>query len=237
MINRYVFIPSDSILSQSVSEYPIYVELSPESIFCQKLELIYSYLFSANPKIPERHLLFELFERKHKRSLERQLSSTEEQRSRAVFSFLTMAQIFLLIGIIGSAVVSIYIAPDKAATDLKNINPFEPDKAATDLKNINPFETHPIFIGIIILLFGLALVGAGWTNLTISKYYRDITRFEYRLLRKGRRRIAIVVLIRLLRMIAARIYLIASALLFTLYGIICLIGFGALVLMGLIHLL
>ena len=69
-----------------------------------------------------------------------------------------------------------------------------------------------------VFLTGLSLIGIAWINLTISRYYRDLARFEFRLFRLGRRRIAAITLVRLVRVISARIYLLVSALTFAISG-------------------
>jgi flagellar biosynthesis protein FlhG len=189
IIKDYIFIPSDSMLAQSVSEYPLYIELAAESIYCQKLELVYWHLFNVQPYVPDRGLFYRIFERQNHRSLERRLTSMEEDRSRVVFSFITALQFFVLFAAIWLSMFGI-------------------DKSSQQTPN-RFYE----------VVAALVLLGSSWLNLKISTRYRDVARFDIRLFRLGRRRIAMITLFQLIRAIAARIYLVVAAALFTILGI------------------
>jgi cellulose biosynthesis protein BcsQ len=206
IIGRYVFIPADSILAQSVSEYPLYIELAPESIFCQKLELIHFYAFDARPRVPGRWFTYFIFERKRHRALERQLTSVEEQRTRAVFSFVTLVQFGLLMATVW------------VGFEASMINSHE------TTKNQNLSVTHPSLVASWAVFIGLGLLGSSWLNILIAKYYRDISRFELRLFKLGRRRTAAVTLARLVRSVGARGYLLVSSVLFVFIGFMILVA-------------
>jgi hypothetical protein len=212
IIGQYIFIPSDSLLAQSVSQYPIYIELVPESLFCQKLELIYTQLFGNRPIVIGRSVLYRLFERKRARSLQRQLSSTEERRTAAVFSFITMVQVGMLLGIVWLGFGAARLSPEEV-------------KVGTS------FSAHPMLFGIGMVLFGLGLLGTSWVNVVVSKYYRDALRLEYRLFRRNQRLIIAIVLLRLIRLTSSRLYLLLSAALFAILGAFYLV-MAALTLLG-----
>jgi MinD-like ATPase involved in chromosome partitioning or flagellar assembly len=201
IIGPYIFIPSDSLLAQSVSQYPIYIELAPESLFCQKLELIYTQLFGKRPEIIGRSVLYRWFERKRARSLQRELSSTEERRTAAVFSFITMAQFGMLLGFVWLGFGATRLTPG-------------------DVKAGSSLEAYPMLFGIGMALIGLGLLGTSWVNAVVSKYYRDALRLEYRLLRRSRRFVIAIVLLRLIRLFGARFYLLLSATFFGLVGVV-----------------
>jgi MinD-like ATPase involved in chromosome partitioning or flagellar assembly len=205
VIGPYIFIPSDTLLAQSVSQYPIYAELVPESLFCQKLELIYVQLFGKRPTVIGRSALYRLFERKRARSLQRQLRSIEERRTAAVYAFITMAQVGMLLGITW------------LAFGVAHVDPAEVKTGHSD------FVNHPILFGIGGVLLSIGLLGTSWVNVVVSKYYRDVLRLEYRLFRRNRRLIVAIVLLRLIRLSGARLYLLLSATFFALLGAIYLV--------------
>jgi MinD-like ATPase involved in chromosome partitioning or flagellar assembly len=100
IIKEYIVIPADSRLSRSFSEYPFYIELLPESIFVQKLNLIYGSMFGRKVKIRGRSPFYNIFERRGTRKLERYFKADDERRSQAVFAFTAAVQFGLLVAVI-----------------------------------------------------------------------------------------------------------------------------------------
>ncbi len=213
VIGRYIFIPTDSLLAQSVSQYPLYIELAPESLFCQKLELIYEQLFGKRPTVIGRSVFYRLFERKRARALQRQLRSVEEGRTAAVFSFITMVQVGMLVGLVW------------LGFGVRSLEPTGQD--------VNWAEKHPLFAGIGTALLSSGLIGTSWVNVSISKYYRDALRIEYRLFRRSTRFVVAIVLLRLIRLLSARLYLLLSSAFFFFMAVVYII-LTALVILGML---
>jgi hypothetical protein len=213
IIGPYIFIPSDTLLAQSLSQYPIYIELVPESLFCQKLELIYAQLFGTRPKVIGRSALYRLFERKRARSLQRQLRSIEERRTAAVYAFITMAQVGMLLGVVWLGFGAVHAGPAEAKT------------------GSNFMMGYPRLFGLGAGLISLGMLGTSWVNVVVSKYYRDALRLEYRLFRRSRRLIVTIVLLRLIRLSGARLYLLLSAMFFAILGATYFV-FAAMLLLG-----
>jgi MinD-like ATPase involved in chromosome partitioning or flagellar assembly len=178
MIREYVTIPADSLLARSFSEYPFYLELLPESIFAQKLSLMYRNMFEQSPKIPGRSLLYYIFERKRKKVLAKYLKSDNERRSQAVFAFTSAIQFGLLLVVITMG----YIGATTASITAK--------MSQMDITQ-TMMQEHPwIFKGGNVAI-GIVFIGAAYINFLIAQYYRDNLRYEYRLFRRGARRVAV----------------------------------------------
>jgi MinD-like ATPase involved in chromosome partitioning or flagellar assembly len=205
MVTQYVMIPADSILARSFSEYPFYLELLPESVFAQKLSLTYRKIFGQWPKIHGRSLLYKLFEKKRPNKLEKYLQSDDERRTRAVFAFTSGVQFALLCGFIGLAYVGVTTAIT-ARTSGVTVSQQDFFKAA--------MSSQPWMFNLSNVMIGLVFVGAVYINILIGQYYRDNLRYEYRLFRRGARRVAVTFLVRSLRLLATRIYLAVAAVLF-----------------------
>jgi MinD-like ATPase involved in chromosome partitioning or flagellar assembly len=119
IIKHYTLIPSDNLLARSFSEYPFYIELLPESIFVQKLALIYDYIFNSRPKIRGRSILYYIFEKKSKNGIKKYLKSNEERRSQAVFAFTSMVQVVFIL--LASATIHMNMVSNTAVLPSKAI--------------------------------------------------------------------------------------------------------------------
>jgi hypothetical protein len=107
MVTQYVMMPADSLLARSFSEYPFYLELLPESIFVQKLSLMYGNIFGRRAKIRGRSPFYRIFERKRLKKLDKYLKSDEERRSQAVFAFTAGVELALLCAVIGLVYIGV----------------------------------------------------------------------------------------------------------------------------------
>ena len=202
MITRYVFVPSDGLLARSFSEFPFYIELLPESIFVQKLWLMYSDIFGARPRVVGRSFFFRLFERKRPRVLRKYIKSQDERRSQGVFAFYSAIQFGLLAGII---TMGIYFT--------------NPENQKLTKNQADILKEYPSAAPLVGTFFGLLFLGAAYVNVLIGQYYRDNLRYEYRLFRRGGREIQVTFLLRSIRMLASRMYLDIAACVFGLTAI------------------
>lgn len=157
---KLLFIPNDPFLAESFSEYPFYVDLLPESIFCQKLELLIKQTLGLQVTIPGRSWFFKFFEKKRERRLIKHIQSGEERRAQVVYSFIGLVQVLLLL-VIGVG-VAVFIT----------------DPNLLDLTIMGIFGKHPVlFTATNILISGVSVMAA-LTNLYVSRFYRDRLRLS-----------------------------------------------------------
>jgi MinD-like ATPase involved in chromosome partitioning or flagellar assembly len=199
---NFFFIPNDPFLAESFSEYPFYVDLLPESIFCQKLELLIKQTLGLQVVIPGRSRFFRLFEKKGERRLIKYIQSGEERRAQVVYSFVGVLQILLLI-VIG---VGITI--------------FANDPSLLDLGISEMFGKHPLVFTVTNLVVSGVSVMAAFTNIYISRFYRDRLRYEFRLMKRGIERVDFTFTLRSLRSLITRATLLLFCIIFLSYGIL-----------------
>src|SRR5215211_5183766 len=92
MIKDFFFIPADPLAAESFSEYPFYLELMPESILSQKIELLFADALKLSPQISGRSIFYKIFERMRLKKLSKYLKSPYDVRVRAVFAFVAVTQ-------------------------------------------------------------------------------------------------------------------------------------------------
>jgi hypothetical protein len=97
MLCGLAFLPSDTLAARSFSDYPFYLELLPESILSQKMFLICRQILGGRFQFRQRSKLslFNVFERKSDKFLERYIGSPDEDRSNRVFSYTAIVMLFL----------------------------------------------------------------------------------------------------------------------------------------------
>jgi MinD-like ATPase involved in chromosome partitioning or flagellar assembly len=165
------FLPSDTLAARSFSDYPFYLELLPESILSQKIFLICRQILGGNFQFRQRSMLslYNVFERKSDKFLERYIGSPDEDRSNRVFSYTAWSHIllFLFIG-------AMLFMTSRDAASAKAVS-----------GDFNP-ETNPLtavvtfFLGILFFYFAMF-------DRQVSSFYRDQMRYEVRLFRRTRR--------------------------------------------------
>lgn len=196
MSQGFSFFPADPLLSESFSEYPFYVELLPESIFSQKLELLYYQVTGASAGVRGRSRFYRWFERISPKKLEKTLRSPHEKRMRAVFSFVALMQtLFSLLIVL--LVAAIFFG--------------------------RGFQYHPtqtVVMSVGLIMFGLFLLYMVRFNLLVGGYYRDRLRYEWRLYSRGNRKISTVFMLRILRAFSFRYTLLLWAWLYLLNGLL-----------------
>jgi hypothetical protein len=179
------------------SEYPFFVDLLPESIFSQKVELLCRQVLGVAPNIKGRSRFYKLFERVSPAKLERSLRSPYDTRVRAVFSFLAVTQVlFILLLAIG--VISLFAIP------LERVAVWSAESWA----RIFSFG------------FGLFLLYIARFNLLVGGFFRDRLRYESRLYASGIRRLSIAFTLRIFRTFLFRYTLAAWAWLYLLGGLL-----------------
>ena len=171
MLCGLAFLPSDTLAAKSFSDYPFYLELLPESILSQKMFSICRQVLGGSFQLRQRGKLslYNIFERKSDKFLERYIGSPDEDRSNRVFSYTAWSHILLFL-FIGAMLflASRNTLPAKAAS-----GEFNPDS--------NPYAAVvTFFLGILFFYFAMF-------DRQVSSFYRDQMRYEVRLFRRTRR--------------------------------------------------
>jgi hypothetical protein len=192
MNEGFSFIPADPLAAESFSEHPFYVELMPEAILSQKIELLCLEIFGQPPKIAGRSKFYRLFDRINPSKLQRVLRSSYEVRVQAVFSFIAVSQLLFLCLV---AVVLVFSVSPPDTSNLKVLAVFG------------------------LLGLGLFLIYMATFNLSIDGYYRDRMRYESRLHRYGGRDLSIAFSVRLVRLFFFRLVLLLLAVTFLISGV------------------
>jgi MinD-like ATPase involved in chromosome partitioning or flagellar assembly len=183
----FFYFPVDPLAAESFSEHPFYMELMPESILAQKIELLYSTTLKQTPVISGRSTFYRVFERKSPARLARYLKSPSDSRMQAVFSFAMLAQLVFFILALVSIILSLLYGP----------------------KEVEYFFTVPFwFVMSIVLLFSARI------DLQISGFFRDRLRYESRIYRRGGRHLSVPFVIRLIRLWSFRSFSLAAAVTF-----------------------
>jgi cellulose biosynthesis protein BcsQ len=189
MNEGFTFFPFDPIVAESFSEYPFFVELLPEAIFSQKLELLHHDIFDTSPIIRGRGILFKYFEKLSPKKLRRRLTSAYEDRVRTVFTFTALMQILLIVGT--AAIITMGVAGDLDKSD--PVVPFS---------DIVPKFPGPVFAGTLLgSLFCLYMVR--FYNRIIG-YYRDRSRYEIRLWKRRARFTSMVFILKIITLYTFR---------------------------------
>jgi MinD-like ATPase involved in chromosome partitioning or flagellar assembly len=192
MNQGFSFIPADPLAAESFSEHPFYVELMPEAILSQKIELLCLEIFGQPPKIAGRSKFYRLSDRIDPSKLQRVLRSSYEVRVQAVFSFIAVSQLLFLC--LGAVVLVAKLSP-------------------VEISDLNPLGSLT-FLGL-----GLFLIYMATFNLSINGYYRDRMRYESRLHRYGGRDLSIAFSVRLVRLFLFRLVLLWLAVTFLFSGV------------------
>lgn len=197
MNKKWLFIPTDPFLAESFSEYPFFVEILPESIFCQKMELLHRTIFSDLPLITGRSAWFRRFERLRQNKLERRLSSAFEYRVRTVFSYISIVQFLIMLSFVATVWIFVYF-PLKGASN----NSGDKTVNFTSIESLFHSGTILMSLGIGIMIF---LIYSIRINIRLNGFYRDRWRYERRLWRLGGRSSSLVFLLRVLSVLGYRI--------------------------------
>jgi MinD-like ATPase involved in chromosome partitioning or flagellar assembly len=185
MNTGFFFFPIDPLAAESFSEYPFYVELMPESILAQKMELLYTKTTNRSPIIAGRSRFYRIFERKSPGKLNRYLKSPSEARMQGVFSFAMTAQlVFFILGVAGYVTYTVYEDPKQA---------------------------EQYFAILFLLVTSVVLLFSARIDVQISGFFRDRLRYELRLYRRGGRQLSIPFLVRLTRVWLFRSFAVAAA--------------------------
>jgi cellulose biosynthesis protein BcsQ len=190
----FFFFPVDPLAAESFSEYPFYMELMPESILAQKIELLYATTLNQSPVIRGRSTFYRIFERKSPAKLTRYLKSPYESRMQGVFSFAMISQLVFVV-----LAVAYYIIYVMSGYDPKQMEYY--------------FTMSFMFVLSIVLLFSARI------DLQISGFFRDRLRYEMRLYRKGGRQLSLPFVIRLTRVWLFRTFSLAAATIFVLLAL------------------
>jgi MinD-like ATPase involved in chromosome partitioning or flagellar assembly len=176
-MNRgFLFIPQDPLVAESFSEYPFFVELLPEAIFSQKLQLLHVDLLGVLPLVRGKERKYRIFAKIRLKRLRERLSSAYsayEDRVRMVFGFMSVWQTVGILLMVPSIPLYLYMSGEIGRE--QQIGAF-----------INTHKSALITAG----LFGLEVLLGYWIvfEYRISTYYRDRLRYEVRLGRLGARR-------------------------------------------------
>ena len=162
MLCGLAFLPSDTLAARSFSDYPFYLELLPESILSQKMFSICRQILGGSFQLRQgsRLSLYNIFERKSDKFLERYIGSPDEDRSNRVFSYTAWSHI-LLFFFIGAMlfVASHDTLPAKAVS-----GDFNPES--------NPYTAVvTLFLGILFFYFAMF-------DRQVSSFYRDQMRMR-----------------------------------------------------------
>ena len=171
MLCGLAFLPSDTLAARSFSDYPFYLELLPESILSQKIFQICRQILGGNFQLRQRSMLslYNVFERKSDKFLERYIGSPDEDRSNRVFSYTAWSHILLFL----------FIGAMLFATSDNTLSA----KAASG--DFNP-ETNP-FVAVVTFFLGILFFYFAMFDRQVSSFYRDQMRYEVRLFRRTRR--------------------------------------------------
>lgn len=171
MLCGLAFLPSDTLAARSFSDYPFYVELLPESILSQKMFLICRQILGGRFQFRQRSKLslYNVFQRKSDKFLERYIGSPDEDRSNRVFSYTAWSHILLFLFIGGM----LFLASRDTLASKAVSGEFNPDS--------NPYTAIVmLFLGILFFYFAMF-------DRQVSSFYRDQMRYEVRLFRRTRR--------------------------------------------------
>ena len=184
MNDGFSFFPRDPLLSESFSEYPFFVELLPEAIFSQKIELLACQVIGVRVNLEGRGWLYKWTERLSPNRLEHYIKSSYDARVQSLVSFVAITETFFVLSMIGSFMW--FLLGKWGNADSAEL----PDP-------------RDLFI-VIGLTTGLVCGYTSIVNFQISRFFRDKLRYEFRLFRKGIRRPTLAFLIRLIRLVMYR---------------------------------
>jgi cellulose biosynthesis protein BcsQ len=206
MNEGFSFIPSDPLAAESFSEHPFYTELMPESVFVQKIELIYTQMFGENPNIRGRAKFYTLFERMQPAKLQHYMRSPHDVRVQAVFSFIAGSQFVFFVATVAIAILSSLIKMN-------------------DILDYNPTVSQSIGSAFTILL-ALVFFYMARFNMRINGFYRDRMRYELRLYRYGGRWLSVAFSTKLVRLSLFRLVLLLLAFIYIVFGITIMAAIG-----------
>jgi tetratricopeptide (TPR) repeat protein len=193
MNEGFSFFPTDPLLAESFSEHPFYIELMPESIFSQKIELLFNQVTGLVPEIAGRSLFYKWLERYSPRRLERYVTSLQEVTTQTLFSFIGVTELLFFVLMLITLTYQV----------------------ASDFRNIAASKFIWTAMVILFVLFSLYL---GKINLRISRLFKDRFRYEKRLYRWGARRFTVAHGMRLVRAFVFRISTLIFGYIFFLFG-------------------
>jgi MinD-like ATPase involved in chromosome partitioning or flagellar assembly len=199
MLCGLAFLPSDTLAAKSFSDYPFYLELLPESILSQKMFLICRQVLGGGRfQIRQRSKLslYNIFERKSDKFLERYIGSPDEDRSNRVFSYTAWSHILLFLFIGGM----LFLGSRNTLASKAVSGEFNPDS--------NPY-TAIVMLFLSILFFYFAMF-----DRQVSSFYRDQMRYEVRLFRRTRRYADPLFAVNFLRLFFLRVITMVWAIMF-----------------------
>src|SRR5579864_3630015 len=178
-------------MNQGFSEYPFFIELLPESIFSQKMELLYRQVTGAAPIVQGRSRFYRLFERVSPVKLDESLRSPYDIRVRAVFSFVAVVQVLIILLFL----LLVIALPTKLFDRMS-------DSEGKVLGSL-------ALIGLSVFLLYLTRF-----NLLVGGFFRDRLRYEWRLYSRGVRQMSIAFTLRIFRAFLFRSTLVVWACLY-----------------------
>jgi hypothetical protein len=201
MLCGLAFLPSDTLAARSFSDYPFYLELLPESILSQKIFLICRQILGGNFQFRQRSKLslYNVFEKKSDKFLEKYIGSPDEDRSNRVFSYTAWSHIllFLFIGAI------LFIVSHNTLAAKMDSGEFNPGR--------------DLYTAIVVLVFGflgILFFYLAMFDRQVSSFYRDQMRYEIRLFRRTGRYADPLFAVNLLRLFFLRVVTMIWAIMF-----------------------
>jgi MinD-like ATPase involved in chromosome partitioning or flagellar assembly len=195
MNQGYSFFPAEPLVAESFSEYPFFVELLPESIFSQKIELLFAQAVGERPALAGRGWLYDLAERMSERRLQRYTKSPYDERVQAVFSFVAVSEVTFSLAV--CVIAALVAFPGIVDYFMK------------------PGWSETYYLFLLFALIFVLMLYIGNFNLQISKSFRDTLRYEMRLYQRGVRKQTLTFAIRIVRLFLYRTFtLLWSALFF-----------------------